>query len=88
MSEKNNDFSYIRGTILGDIINRAGNTWGEILGFYDETDRSRHADGTFKGDDTSTPNINEAWKTGKSPKKKSKIVSGDISMFSASQHDK
>ena len=33
-------------------------------------DRGRESDGTFKADDTSTPDTNEAWKSGKSPKKK------------------
>ena len=34
--------------------------------------RARKADGTYKGDDKSTPNINEAWIGGKAPKKKRK----------------
>ena len=31
--------------------------------------RARKADGTFRGDDKSTPNINEAWVGGKAPKR-------------------
>ena len=60
--------SYIKGTYLEELIDRTVDGWAEILGFTDE--RARNADGTFKGDDPSTPNVNEAWKSGKSPKKK------------------
>jgi len=31
--------------------------------------RARNADGTLKGDDPSTPNVNEAWEGGKAPEK-------------------
>ena len=41
-----------------------------LLGWEEEDERSRNKDGTFKGDNPSTPNVNEAWKSGKSPKKK------------------
>tara|TARA_B100000287_G_C20340081_1_gene665440 strand:+ start:223 stop:510 length:288 start_codon:yes stop_codon:yes gene_type:complete len=34
--------------------------------------RARDAKGRYKGDDKSTPSINEAWVGGKAPKKKSK----------------
>ncbi len=34
--------------------------------------RARTKKGTYKADDKSTPNINEAWVGGKAPKKKSK----------------
>tara|TARA_R100001082_G_scaffold74719_1_gene43177 strand:+ start:1191 stop:1466 length:276 start_codon:yes stop_codon:yes gene_type:complete len=34
--------------------------------------RARTKKGTYKGDDKSTPNVNEAWVGGKAPKKKSK----------------
>ena len=34
--------------------------------------RARTAKGRYKGDDKSTPDVNEAWEDGKSPKKKSK----------------
>ena len=60
----------IEGTYIEKLIDRTVESWGRLLGFYDEGDRSRHKDGTFKGDDTSTPNTYQAWKTGKSPKKK------------------
>jgi len=33
--------------------------------------RARTAKGRYKGDDKSTPDVNEAWEGGKSPKKKS-----------------
>lgn len=32
--------------------------------------RARNEDGTLKGDDVSTPDVNEAWVGGKAPKKK------------------
>tara|TARA_R100000734_G_C3296021_1_gene87185 strand:+ start:148 stop:522 length:375 start_codon:yes stop_codon:yes gene_type:complete len=32
--------------------------------------RARNEDGTLKGDDPSTPDVNEAWEGGKAPKKK------------------
>ena len=31
--------------------------------------RARKADGTYRGDDKSTPNVNEAWVGGKAPKR-------------------
>ena len=34
--------------------------------------RARKKDGTFRGDDKSTPDVNEAWVGGKAPKKKRK----------------
>ena len=34
--------------------------------------RARTKKGTYKGDDKSTPDVNEAWEGGKAPKKKSK----------------
>ena len=34
--------------------------------------RARTKKGTYKADDKSTPNVNEAWVGGKAPKKKSK----------------
>jgi hypothetical protein len=68
MTKKNSDFSYIRGTLLEEIIDRTVDGWAKLLGFTDE--RTRNLDGTYKGDDPSTPDINEAWESGKSPKKK------------------
>lgn len=55
---------------IWEIIDRM--TFGWLFGFGEETkpERTRNEDGTFKGDDPSTPNVNEAWKSGKSPKKK------------------
>jgi len=64
--------SYIENTMLEEIMERAIGTWGINLGFYDERERSREGDGTFKGDDSSTSSVNEAWKSGKSPKKRKK----------------
>ena len=34
--------------------------------------RARNEDGTLKGDDPSTPDVNEAWEGGKAPKKATK----------------
>tara|TARA_A100001201_G_C4046803_1_gene188464 strand:- start:353 stop:571 length:219 start_codon:yes stop_codon:yes gene_type:complete len=36
------------------------------------TKRARKKDGTFRGDDKSTPDVNEAWVGGKAPKKRRK----------------
>ena len=36
----------------------------------DEPKRARAAKGRYKADDKSTPNVNEAWKGGKAPKRK------------------
>ena len=35
-------------------------------------ERARNSDGTLIGDDPTTPDVNEAWKGGKSPKKSKK----------------
>ena len=51
---------------IWEIIDRMSFSWL----FGEEPKRSRNDDGTYKGDDPSTPNVNEAWKSGKSPKKK------------------
>lgn len=37
--------------------------------------RARKANGRFKGDDPTTPDVNEAWVGGKAPKKKTKAKS-------------
>ena len=52
---------------IWEIIDRMSFSW--LFG-EEEPNRSRNEDGTYKGDDPSTPNVNEAWKSGKSPKKK------------------
>ena len=63
--------SYIKGTYLEELIDRAFDGLDIMLG----TDkRARLDDGTFKADDPSTPDTNEAWKSGKSPKAKKKKV--------------
>ena len=62
--------SYIKGTYLEKLIDRTVDNWAKILGFVDEEGRARLSDGTFKADDKSTPEVNEAWESGKSPKKK------------------
>ncbi len=63
--------SYIKGTYLEKIIDRAFDGLDVMLG---TNKRARLDDGTFKADDPSTPNVNEAWKSGKSPKSKKKKV--------------
>tara|TARA_Y100000310_G_C20535300_1_gene740549 strand:- start:715 stop:930 length:216 start_codon:yes stop_codon:yes gene_type:complete len=57
----------IKETYLGEVIVRAVDGWAKNLGFIDPYERERESDGTFKADDQDTPNINEAWKSGKSP---------------------
>jgi len=36
----------------------------------DAPQRARNDDGTLKGDDPSTPDVNEAWEGGQAPKKR------------------
>ena len=62
---RNGEFkmSYIKGTHLEALIDRAVDGWAEILGFTNE--RARNEDGTYVGDDPSTPDVNEAYKSGK-----------------------
>ena len=60
----------IENTNIEQIINRCHTTWVGNLSAAEDYDRGRESDGTFKADDISTPNVNEAWKSGKSPKKK------------------
>ena len=67
----------IENTNIEQIINRCYTTWVRNLGAvepYGEPiepyDRGRESDGTFKADDLSTSDVNEAWLTGKSPRKK------------------
>tara|TARA_R110001583_G_scaffold54889_2_gene167592 strand:- start:100 stop:348 length:249 start_codon:yes stop_codon:yes gene_type:complete len=52
---------------IWEIIDRMSFKW--LLG-WDDDERARNSDGTYKGDDLSTPEVNEAWESGKSPKKK------------------
>ena len=57
----------IENTTIEETINRAFDGLDIMLGVQK---RARLDDGTFKADDKSTPEVNEAWKSGKSPKKK------------------
>jgi len=57
----------IENTYIEKTINRCYDGWVKNLGVLDPYDRGRESDGTFKADDLSTPNVNEAWKSGKSP---------------------
>ena len=41
-----------------------------------EVKRARNEDGTLKGDDPSTPDVNEAWEGGEAPKKTTKKKAG------------
>ena len=61
------------GTYIEETINRAFDGLDIMLGI---NKRARLDDGTFKADDKSTPDVNEAWKSGKSPKKKKKKCCG------------
>ena len=45
---------------------------GEKFSGYNKPKRARTKKGTYKGDDTSTPDVNEAWVGGKAPSKKPK----------------
>jgi len=56
----------IEGTYIEALIDNAFDGLDRMLGI---SERAREADGTFKADNPSTPNVNEAWKSGKSPKK-------------------
>jgi len=60
----------IENTNIEQIINQCHTTWVRNLSAAEAYDRGRESDGTFKADDISTPDVNEAWLTGKSPKKK------------------
>ena len=60
----------IENTNIEEVINRCHTTWVRNLSAAEAYDRGRESDGTFKADDISTQNVNEAWKSGKSPKKK------------------
>jgi hypothetical protein len=42
----------------------------EIIEGTQDIKRARNVDGTLKGDDPSTEEVNEAWEGGKAPKKK------------------
>ena len=55
------------GTFIEETINRAFDGLDIMLGI---NKRARLDDGTFKADDKSTPDVNEAWKSGKRTKKK------------------
>ena len=57
----------IENTYIADTIDRAFDGLDIMLGVHK---RARLDDGTFKADDKSTPDVNEAWKSGKSLKKK------------------
>ena len=59
----------IENTYIADTIDRAFDGLDIMLGTHK---RARLDDGTFKADDKTTPDVNEAWKSGKSPKKKTK----------------
>ena len=60
----------IENTIIEEIINTCFDRWENNLGAIAPYDRGRESDGKFKADDKTTPEVNEAWKSGKSPKKK------------------
>ena len=55
-----------------DIISKEMKEATVQLEKFEEPKRARTKKGTYKADDKSTPNINEAWVGGKAPKKKSK----------------
>ena len=57
----------IENTYIEEVINRCHTTWVRNINVAEPYDRGRESDGTFKEDDLSTPDVNEAWKSGKSP---------------------
>ena len=58
----------IENTYIEELINSCHTTWVRNIGVaIDPYNRGRESDGTFKADDKSTPYINEAWISGKSP---------------------
>ena len=57
----------IENTTIEETINRAFDGLDIMLGI---NKRARLDDGTFKADDKSTPDVNEAWKSGIKTKKK------------------
>ena len=59
----------IENTYIADTIDRAFDGLDIMLGVHK---RARLDDGTFKADDKTTPDVNEAWKSGKSPAKAEK----------------
>ena len=63
----------IEKTYIADTIDRAFDGLDIMLGVHR---RARLSDGTFKADDKSTPCVNEAWESGKSPAKKKKKCRG------------
>ena len=65
----------IENTYIADTIDRAFDGLDNMLGTHK---RARLDDGTFKADDKSTPDVNEAWKSGKSLKKKATRKKKDI----------
>ena len=57
----------ITGTYIADTIERAFDGLDLMLGV---SRRAREEDGTFKADDKSTPDVNEAYVGGKAPTRK------------------
>ena len=69
----------IEGTYIEKIINRCHVDWIKNLGVVvDPYDKGRESDGTFKADDLSTPEVNEARKSGKSLMKKKRRITKRI----------
>ncbi len=60
-------------TYIKEVIDRAYVTWIQNLGCGCDS-RSRNEDGTYKGDDPCTKNIDEAWSSGKKPVRKKKAT--------------
>lgn len=51
---------------------------GDSVRLFPMPERSRDADGGFKSDDPSTPQVNEAWQGGKAPIKKKSRKKGKV----------
>jgi|TARA_R110000824_G_scaffold7686_10_gene34725 hypothetical protein len=46
----------------------------DIISNREKAKRARTVKGRFKADDKTTPEVNEAWESGKAPKKKAKVT--------------
>jgi len=63
--------SFINGTPMGDLIDIVFDRMEERLGYKETNIRRRKKNGTYMADDPNTPE-NEAWTSGKAPKKKTR----------------
>ena len=55
--------------VSGVVLKKKDEEWRKDT-VWEKPKRARTAKGRYKGDDKSTPDVNEAWMGGKAPKKK------------------